>query len=98
MENTFTDKITDMKFDKYNFYEEKNFAAKNELLVTITLHEYRELLQKEAKAEASNAMAEKYKLETEVRELKKEIENLKAVIDTLGRSASNDNLMVKGDE
>ena len=96
MENTFTDKVIDMKFDKYNYDEEKNFSAKGELLVTITLHEYRDLLQKEAKAEASNERSAKYKLETEIKELKREVEHLNAVIATLSKSASD--TCLKGEE
>lgn len=92
MENTYTDKVIDMKFDKYSYDEEKNISAKGELLVTITLHEYRDLLQKEAKIEASNERSAKYKLETEIKELKREVEHLNAVIAALSTSGSEVNI------
>lgn len=81
--NILTDKIIDMKFDKYNYEEEKNFAANGELTVTITLHEYRNLLQREAKSEADEMRSKNWKLDSECKDLKKEVEHLKAVIETL---------------
>lgn len=81
--NILTDKIIDMKFDKYGYEEEKNFASNGELTVTITLHEYRHLLQREAKSEADEMRSKYWKLDSECKDLKKEVEHLKAVIETL---------------
>lgn len=57
-----------------------NYTIPRELTVTITLAEYRRLLQKEAKAEADAANADKWKREQEIRRLTEEVDSLRAAL------------------
>lgn len=84
--NTYTDKIADTKIDSYGYDELKNFKANGELLVTITLYEYRELLQAAANAKASEARSDYYKAEERAKTLEKELEGLKKAFETLKRT------------
>ena len=74
--------IKDKKIENYDYDESRNFKAEGELLVTITLYEYRQLLQAEAKAEAREYSA-RWKAGIKIDELKKEIASLKAEIESL---------------
>lgn len=66
------------KLDSYNS-NDNDFIASGEITVTITLSEYRELVESKARKnfEIDEANADKWKRENENAELKKEIERLK---------------------
>lgn len=65
----------------FNTYSnsENNFVANQELTVTITLNEYRKLIESGAKAaqKIDEANSDKYKRDAEIATLKAEIINLK---------------------
>lgn len=73
------DAIQDKKLEGYG-WEKKDFLAGQELTVTITLGEYRELVSSKATADQTvQASREKVvKLEAELKEAKAEAERLKA--------------------
>lgn len=73
------DAIQDKKLESYG-WEQKNFLAGQELTVTITLGEYRELVASKATADQTvQASREKVvKAEAELKEAKAEAERLKA--------------------
>lgn len=73
------DAVLDKKMNGYGF-EENNFLAQSELTVTITLKEYRGLIEKVATRDSAikSAEANKYSRNTENEQLKKEIATLKA--------------------
>ena len=80
MENTtIKDVILDKKMDTYNFNKE-NFLASGELTVTITLGEYRDLVEKCATAQKriDDANEDKYKRNSENDALRAENERLKS--------------------
>ena len=80
MENTTNkDVILDKKMDGYSF-EKKNFLASGELTVTITLGEYRSLVEKcvTAQKRIDDANDDKYKRNAENEALRKENADLKA--------------------
>ena len=66
------------KLDSYNS-NDNDFIASGEITVTITLAEYRELVESKARKdfEINEANSDKWKRENENAELKKEIERLK---------------------
>lgn len=72
--------ILDHKMDSYGYDNTKNLMAQGELTVTITLHEYRDLVSKVATREQAIAEANtcKYERESENKRLKEEISQLKA--------------------
>lgn len=72
MENTeqVRDQILDKKMDEYSSML-RDFKAEGELVVTITLNEYRSLV--EEKANGRNASYENYDLRKQVENLEKEI-------------------------
>lgn len=77
---------TTYHFDKAveNYSDEKNnYVIPYELTVTITLNEYRELLTAKSKAIADDAISEKWKKESEIKELKERIKTMETTIDTL---------------
>lgn len=81
MENmTIIDTITEKKLDSWSDRNLNNFSAAQELTVTITLNEYRELVSKyaTAKADIDKANEDRYVRESENRKLKEEISELKA--------------------
>lgn len=82
-EKVMTEK-TAWKFEKecsgYGSNEVDNYIIPHELTVTITLNEYRNLLQKEAKSEAYEARMNNYKLRNEITELKSKIEVLEKAL------------------
>lgn len=80
MENvTIMDKVLEKKMEGYGF-EKTDFTAPQELTVTITLCEYRELVSKVATRQAAidKANEDKYSRDSENERLKKEIAELKA--------------------
>lgn len=73
------DAVQEKKLEHYSF-ESKNFLAGQELTVTITLGEYRELVASKATADqASRTSSEKIaKLEQELKKAQEQAERLKA--------------------
>lgn len=79
MENmNICDTILDKKLD-YTF-DANNFEAASEIMVTITLREYRDLVEKNATSNAriKNAEQDKYTRDTENEKLKKEVSELRS--------------------
>lgn len=86
MDNKTISEQTCYSFDKrVDRYEDcvDNYVIPHELTVTITINEYRNLLQSKAKAEADEARREKWEKETRIKELEEEIKKLKAAIEAL---------------
>lgn len=80
MENvTMKDVVLDKKLSDFN-PNIRNFVAASEITVTITLGEYRELVEKAAtrKAAIDEAEKDKYSRNQENERLRKEVETLKA--------------------
>lgn len=71
--------VLDKKFQGYN--TARDFAAPRELTVTITLSEYRSLIESDAKSRATidEERSAKWKLESRVTELLKQIEAFKTM-------------------
>lgn len=91
MENaTTTNVVLNKKLDNYGWKAE-DFVAPQELTVTITLGEYRDLVAKVTTREKaiSDANADKYQRESENKALRQEVSDLKAKLYEL---------MEKGDE
>lgn len=83
MDNTMKSEVKNVVLEKKleNYYfEEKNFSAPGELMITITLKEYRELVQKVATSDERIKVADndKYERNKENESLKKEVEELKS--------------------
>lgn len=83
MDNTMKSEVKNVVLEKKleNYYfEEKNFSAPGELTITITLKEYRELVQKVATSDERIKVADndKYERNKENEALKKEVEELKS--------------------
>ena len=82
MENTVsTNVVLDKKLDGYGGDQNlKNFIAPQEITVTITLSEYRELVQKVAtrQADIDKAEADRYERNSKIDKLTKENAELKA--------------------
>lgn len=76
-----TSTVLGKKMEHYG-WEEKNYVAENELTITITLAEYRDLIASNATKQHDIAMAneDKYKRESENRMLKEEVDSLRAKI------------------
>ena len=81
------------EFGNYSNSED-NFVANQELTVTITLHEYRKLIQKDAKADEQidKARSSMWKAERELDEIKKENEKLKTKIYDLQNPNESDDV------
>lgn len=80
MENmSIKDVVLEKKMSEYGF-DKDNFLAQSELTVTITLHEYRDLVEKVATRDTAIKAAEKdkYARDSENEALKKEVATLKA--------------------
>ena len=60
-----------------------NYQIPNELMVTITLNEYRRLLTAEANAKAKEAEANKYNRESKIRELEQKLKEAESKIELL---------------
>lgn len=85
-ENKMVADQTTYNFDKRteNYQDDiNNYALPQELMVTITLNEYRELLTKGAKEEEEKERLKRYEKEAEIRELEKQIEQLEAKVELL---------------
>ena len=76
-----TSAILDKKMEHYG-WNGKDYVAENELTITITLAEYRELVQSAATKQYDIAKAneDKYKRDSENKMLKEEVECLRAKI------------------
>lgn len=70
--------ITKKKIDHYGY--DINFAGASELLVTITLEEYRDLVAKKYKDQVNAIQSEKWKVDEKVRELEEQVKALKALV------------------
>ena len=73
-------KILEEKLNSYSSSRINNFVVSQELTVTITLREYRELVENKATADTkiSEAVRKRIDIEEENAELKKRIEKLSA--------------------
>ncbi|OQA51465.1 MAG: hypothetical protein BWY47_00110 [Bacteroidetes bacterium ADurb.Bin302] len=83
MENTITNNVVlEKKMDCYNNNNLDNFTAPQELTVTVTLHEYRNLVEEVAtkKQDIEKANRDKYERDCENRKLKEEVAKLKEKI------------------
>ena len=90
MEAIITDQLLEKtpKDDGYSSYSNKNdFVAKGQIMVTITLAEYRALVKgnsdaqvSEAKSKQRNAEMERDGLKKQVADLQKQLEELKGLI------------------
>jgi cell division protein FtsB len=83
MENTITNNVVlEKKMDCYNNNNLDNFTAPQELTVTITLHEYRKLVEEVAtkKQDIDKANQDKYERDCENKKLKEEVAKLKEEI------------------
>ena len=93
MENTVVNNVVlDKKFDGYMSSSDlHNFIAPQEITVTITISEYRELVQKVATRDADVAKAEsdKYERNRKIDELTKENAELKAKLYELQSNQNN---------
>lgn len=93
MENTVVNNVVlDKKFDGYMSSSDlHNFIAPQEITVTITISEYRELVQKVATREAdiSKAESDKYERNRKIEELTKENAELKAKLYELQSNQNN---------
>lgn len=93
MENNTTvkDVILDKKLDGYGT-NDNDFLASGELTVTITLEEYRKLVEKCATRDycINEAEKDKYTRENENEELRKENAELKAELYELQKQAADD--------
>ena len=70
--------------DKYGRYELKwDYATNGQIMVTITLAEYRELLIKHADDKVSESNSRRFTVERERDELKKKVECLQKELDSL---------------
>lgn len=78
---------------------EDNFVANQELTVTITLNEYRKLIESDAKSQQkiSEANSDKYKREDEIQTLKKQIIDLKERLYNLNATEASITNIQNGD-
>lgn len=76
---TIIDKVLEKKFDNYSVNTD-NYMAPQELTVTITLNEYRDLVENNAtrKSAIDKAEENKFSRERRIEELEKEVAELKA--------------------
>lgn len=74
-------KAPEKKTDNYGGLTENDYIISGEIMVTITLREYRELLTKSAKSEASEARSKQYSAERERDAAKKELEEVNKRLD-----------------
>lgn len=76
-----TSAVLDKKMEHYG-WNAKDFVAENELTITITLAEYRDLVKSHAtkQHDIDEANADKYKRDSENKMLKEEVEALRAKV------------------
>lgn len=81
-ENIITSVGAQITNDKRGHYSsnDNDFVGSNELTVTITLHEYRQLLQAEAKASRDEIQNKLWKEQDKVRELEKQLDAIKTLL------------------
>ena len=94
MENvTIMDKVLEKKMEGYGF-EKADFTAPQELTVTITLCEYRDLVSKVATRQAAidEANKDKYTRDSENTRLKEELATLKAELYEYQKKAQVNNV------
>lgn len=94
MENTSTiNAVLEKKLDGYYNSDIKDFVAPQEITVTITLKEYRDLVEKNATREEAIRKAEsnKYERDQENSKLREEVASLKAEIYELKKNAETAN-------
>lgn len=84
-----TNAVLDKKMESYN-WDANNYVAEKELTVTITLAEYRKLVQSVATSQHDIAKAneDKYKRDNENMMLKQEVDSLRARIYELQNGCS----------
>ena len=82
MENNTMNVILEQKLDNCRYTGLDDFTAPQELTVTITLNEYRDLIRRTAMSDAkiNEANVKRYEIESENEKLKKEIDSLKEKI------------------
>lgn len=88
MENTnITNTVLDKKIDSYS-YDEKDFIAPHEITVTITLREYRKLIEEVAtkQADINKANSDSYTRNEENEKLKQEISELQSELYKIQKS------------
>lgn len=88
MENTnITNTVLDKKIDSYS-YDEKDFIAPHEITVTITLREYRRLIEEVAtkQADIDKANSDMYTRNQENERLKQEISELQVELYKIQKS------------
>lgn len=93
MENTSTiNAVLEKKLDSYSS-NNKDFVAPQEITVTITLNEYRDLVERNATREEAikKAEANKYERDQENSKLREEVAALKAEIYELKKNAETAN-------
>lgn len=95
MDNTMKSEVKNVVLEKKieNYYfEDKNFSAPGELMITITLKEYRELVQKVATSDAriKDVENDKYERNKENENLKKEVDELKCKLYELNMKQCRD--------
>ena len=93
MENAVVSNVVlDKKLDDYRF-EQHNFVAEQEITVTITLSEYRDLVKKCATAQADidAANKDKWTRDDENKKLKDEVAKLKAELYELQKQNEEEN-------
>lgn len=80
------------EFGSYN-QSEDNFVANQEITVTITLKEYRELVEKNAKAQnrIDKAESDRYSRNQEIEEKSKEITQLKTKLYEMSEVTNREN-------
>lgn len=81
-----TNAILDKKMDSYNF-ESNNYIAEGEIVITITLNEYRNLISEVAKKQVDieKANKDKYARDSENEKLRKEVNDLRSQLFELTR-------------
>lgn len=88
MENTnITNTVLDKKIDSYS-YDEKDFIAPHEITVTITLREYRRLIEEVAtkQADIDKANRDMYTRNQENEKLKQEVSELQSELYKIQKS------------
>lgn len=81
-ENIITTVGAQITEDKRGHYSSNNndFVGTNEITVTITLHEYRELVKAKAESDRDEMQSKLWKEQDKTRELQKQIDALKTLL------------------
>ena len=96
----FQEKLVEKKIDSYNSNVDINFKVEEEILVTITLKEYRDLIKTSAYYATNNEEYRKkfYKLYDEKEALEKQIKDLENKILNSFKTTTEDDAEDEGDE